>query len=96
MIGKLALISRFREIYERMTAPPKPKRTDHPLTVWRMSLPNNENSLAIAAQILGTSASMLYRYEQGLRKLPAEKAVRYSYITGIPRKELRPDIFFDE
>lgn len=65
----------------------------HPLTTWRESLPESERSFATAGRILGVSASMVYRYEKGLRRIPAEKAIRFEAVTGISRGVFRPDIF---
>lgn len=64
-----------------------------PLKTWRESLPKKERSYATVGRILGVSATMYYRYEVGLRRIPAEKAVRFEAVTGIPRRKLRPDLF---
>jgi len=61
------------------------------LTTWRKTLeaPTLEN----AARLLGVSAVQVHRYEKGDRRIPAERAAQVEAITGIPRHELRPDIF---
>ena len=65
----------------------------HPLYSWRMSLPKPMRSLWAAGKLLGVSGVQMHRYENGLRRVPPEKAAAYERITGIPREVLRPDIF---
>lgn len=65
----------------------------HPLTIWRENLPEKERSFATAGRILGVDAATVYRYEKGLRRITAEKAIRFEAVTGIPRNVFRPDIF---
>lgn len=45
------------------------------------------------ADKLGTSEGYLHDIESGRRKPSLEFAVRIEQVTGIPRQELRPDIF---
>jgi len=60
---------------------------------WRQTLPPEHRPLRAAAKLLGTSASMLSRYENGLRKVPSERVREFERITGISRHVLRPDTF---
>lgn len=55
----------------------------------------NENNLSrqTLAEKLGTSEGYLHDIESGRRKPSLEFAVRIETVTGIPRHELRPDIF---
>ena len=63
------------------------------LTKWRMSLPDGWRSLRAAGSLLGVSNVQMYRYEQGLRRIPPEKVRAVSQLTKIPEEVLRPDIF---
>lgn len=63
------------------------------LTKWRLGLPDGWRSLAAAGSLLGVSNVQMYRYEQGLRRIPPEKVRAVSQLTGIPEAVLRPDIF---
>jgi len=65
----------------------------HPLKTWRKNHPSGFMSQARFAALIGVSEAEVSRYEQGLRSMPAERAVLISDLTGIPRHELRPDIF---
>lgn len=58
---------------------------------WRLSL--SPPTLEHAARLLGVTAVQMYRYEHGLRRVPPEKVARYSLITGITKRVLRPDVF---
>lgn len=64
------------------------------LKKWRMSLPKPQNETA--AKALGVSVVQLWRLENGKRRIPAERVAAFSAVTGIPRHELRPDIFTQE
>lgn len=44
-------------------------------------------------KLLGVSATEIYHYERGLRRIPPERVDLVTRITGIPRHKLRPDIF---
>ncbi|WP_042776344.1 helix-turn-helix domain-containing protein [Sinorhizobium fredii] len=65
----------------------------HPLKKWRESRPAGQNTLEAAASLLGVTVTQVWRYENGQRRIPPEKLDRYEKITGIPRQNLRPDIF---
>ena len=41
--------------------------------------------------LLGVNKSTVLRWEEG--RVPAERIVEVSNITGIPREELRPDLY---
>lgn len=58
---------------------------------WRLSL--SPPTLEHGARLLGVTAVQMYRYEHGLRRVPPEKVARYSHITGISKRVLRPDVF---
>lgn len=45
------------------------------------------------AALLGTSAGYLHDLENGRRKPSLALANRIERVTGIPRREIRPDIF---
>lgn len=45
------------------------------------------------ASWFGLSEVTLRSYENGARKIPPEFAVAFEARTGVPRHELRPDIF---
>ena len=61
------------------------------IITWRKSL--TPPTLEHAGKLLGVSAVQVLRYERGERSIPATKAADVERITGIPRHELRPDIF---
>ena len=65
------------------------------LQKWRKSLPE-QKTLEAAGKLLGVSAVQMFRYEKGNRKIPAERVAEVERITGIPRHELRADIFGEE
>lgn len=45
------------------------------------------------ASLIGTSAGYLHDLENGRRKPSLALASRIERVTGIPRREIRPDIF---
>ena len=47
------------------------------------------------AEMLGVSHSTVIRWEDGSIRMPAERAVQISELTGIPCHELRPDLWQD-
>lgn len=61
------------------------------IITWRKSL--TPPTLEHAGKLLGVSAVQVLRYERGERGIPATKAAEIERVTGIPRHELRPDIF---
>ena len=62
------------------------------LRKWRLSL-SEHRTLEAAGRLLGVSAVQLSRYEGGTRRIPAERVLDFSRITGIPPEALRPDVF---
>lgn len=60
------------------------------LRKWR-----DERELTVeeAGRLAGISGPHWSRYETGARRIPAERAFALAEITGIPREQLRPDIF---
>ncbi|KKX29215.1 helix-turn-helix transcriptional regulator [Rhizobium sp. LC145] len=54
-----------------------------------------ERSLSIeaAGALVGVSGVQWHRYENGTRRIPAEKAPSISKLTGVPLHEIRPDVF---
>jgi DNA-binding transcriptional regulator YdaS (Cro superfamily) len=64
-----------------------------PLTAWRTGLPDGFRTLEAAGALLGVSGPQLWRYENGERKIPADKVRAYAAITGIAPEILRPDVF---
>jgi DNA-binding transcriptional regulator YdaS (Cro superfamily) len=63
------------------------------LRKWRLSLPEGQRSLVAAGRLLGVSGVQMHRYETGKRRVPPEKVLFVSRVTGIPRTTLRPDVF---
>lgn len=63
------------------------------LKKWRASLPAEFATLEGASALLGVSAVQLSRYENGLRRIPAEKVRAFSVVTGIAPELLRADVF---
>lgn len=61
------------------------------LRTWRKSL--NPPTLKHAGKLLGVSAVQVHRYETGEQDVPPTKVIHYEEVTGIPRHELRPDVF---
>jgi DNA-binding transcriptional regulator YdaS (Cro superfamily) len=47
----------------------------------------------MAAKLLRVSRSELWKWENGTRRIPAERANWIWTITGIARHKLRPDVF---
>jgi len=45
------------------------------------------------AQMLGVTAAMWSRWENGSRRVPPPRVADVAKITGIPREAIRPDIF---
>lgn len=70
-----------------MTARPK---TPHPVRYWRFM---NEKHLLETATKLGISESYLSLLERNKRSISAEMAKRIEKRLGIPRAELRPDLW---
>lgn len=64
-------------------------QANHPLKSYR-----EKNSLtrAALARDLSVSKTTITRWEEGKRKIDDNKVTHVSTITGIPAKELRPDL----
>jgi len=62
----------------------------HPLKEWRSRKGLNQEA---AAQQLGLKAPTLCRFEKGNRRPSPRLAKKISEKTGIPKSELRPDIW---
>jgi DNA-binding transcriptional regulator YdaS (Cro superfamily) len=60
---------------------------------WREGLAREFRTYEAAGNLLGVSGPQMYRYENGLRRIPAEKVKSISKVTGIPEEVLRPDVF---
>lgn len=67
--------------------------SNHPITAYRSS---NRLSLSQFAERVGVSRSYACQWETGARRVPAERAVEIERLTGIPREQLRPDLFQKE
>lgn len=65
----------------------------HPLTKWRQDHPQGYMSLRKFSALIAVSEAEICRWEQGMRRMPAERVTIISALTGIPKHELRPDIF---
>ena len=61
------------------------------LQTWRKSL--TPPTLEHAGELLGVSAVQVLRYERGERSISPTRVTEVERVTGIPRHELRPDIF---
>lgn len=64
----------------------------HPLTNYRASQ-NPPLSMADLASLLGVVRSTVFRWEKFQRVIDEEILVSVSTKTGIPAKDLRPDLF---
>ena len=64
-------------------------QADHPLKAYRFK---HELSQAALADQLGVSRHTVIRWETGDRKVDRSKLAYVSQITGIPAKDLRPDL----
>lgn len=64
----------------------------HPLKDYRER--SDLTQLELARQ-LGVTRETVARWETGRRKIDPARAARISEATGVPRKELRPDVFGD-
>jgi len=45
------------------------------------------------ADAMGVALSTVYKWEKGTIQIPAERVLALERITGVPRHELRPDLF---
>lgn len=64
----------------------------HPIREYRLKQPIPLRQIDIANKI-GVTAVQISRYENGKKRVPAEKAVAIEKEFGISRELLRPDIF---
>jgi hypothetical protein len=60
------------------------------LAVWRKTQKQNAK---VISKAMGINQSTWSRWERGTLRVPAERVPKLSMLTGIPRHELRPDIF---
>lgn len=60
------------------------------LKTWREA---NELKVNEAAAQAGVTSAMWSRWENSVRQVPAERAVEMEKRIGIPRHQLRPDLF---
>ncbi len=67
--------------------------SNHPIASYRSA---QGLSLSQFAERIGVSRSYACQWETGARRVPAERAVEIERITGIPREQLRPDLFSKE
>lgn len=58
------------------------------LKQWR-----GERKTEEVATLAGVTPAMWSRWENLKRRIPAERVVELERLTGIPREELRPDVF---
>lgn len=63
----------------------------HPLRAYRLSR-NPPMSIAQLADLLGVGRPTVFRWETGTRKIDANLIHSVSEKTGIPARELRPDL----
>jgi transcriptional regulator with XRE-family HTH domain len=63
----------------------------HPLTSYRQSHKPPLSKAELAAQ-LGASRASITRWESGIRKIDASLVPEIAAITGIPVRQLRPDL----
>lgn len=63
----------------------------HPLRTHRLSKTPRQSQADLAQQ-LGVSRLTVLRWEAGIRKIDESKISNVAKITGIPAKELRPDL----
>ena len=64
--------------------------TDHAIHKFRQE---RDMPLSEAAKLIGVSTTIVWQWENGTRRVSAERAVEIERITGIPREQLRPDLF---
>jgi transcriptional regulator with XRE-family HTH domain len=64
-------------------------KINHPLKTYRAK---NSLTRAALARLLKVSKTTVARWEEGIRKIDENKIPIVSSITGIPAKELRPDL----
>lgn len=57
---------------------------------WRI---DTRKSVEAASSEVGVTTAMWSRWENGRRKVPAERVLGIEAATGISRHDLRPDIF---
>lgn len=62
--------------------------TEPPLRLYREA---NGHSVASLARLVGVNRSTFLRWEE--RRVPAERVLDVERVTGVPRHELRPDLY---
>lgn len=63
--------------------------SDHPLKAYRTDRGKSQDELAA---FLGVSSVTVSRWETGARKIDKDRLAEISKKTGIPARELRPDL----
>jgi transcriptional regulator with XRE-family HTH domain len=63
--------------------------SNHPLKAYRTAKGITQDALA---KELGVSSITVSRWETGMRKIARDKLADVSEKTGIPKRELRPDL----
>ncbi|WP_286718300.1 YdaS family helix-turn-helix protein [Devosia sp. 63-57] len=61
-----------------------------PLKDWREK---SRHGVESAARAIGVTAAMWSRWENGRRKIPAERCLEVERLTGVSRYILRPDVY---
>lgn len=64
--------------------------TEHPIRSFRK---RHDLTLEALAERIGVHKSTILRWETRVVPLPVDRLAAISEVTGIPREELRPDIF---
>lgn len=64
------------------------ERVEHPITRYRAA---SGISLTALARAFGVNKTTIMRWEDG--RVPAERVLDVERVTGIPRHELRPDLY---
>jgi DNA-binding XRE family transcriptional regulator len=54
---------------------------------------DSETSLDDAAKHFGVNKTTFWRWEAGKVSIPVARIVEFETFTGIPREQLRPDVF---
>jgi len=57
---------------------------------WRLEA---QKTTEDAAKAVGVTVAMWSRFENGRRRVPAERVLQIEKLTGISRYDLRPDVF---
>lgn len=60
------------------------------LKLWRVRAQRSADDVA---SHLGVTVAMWSRWENGRRKVPAERCLEVERVTGVSRYDLRPDVY---